>query len=130
MDSIEGFTKKIQSPSAGLLRNLRSRPAGDWPRETAQRLAARQKDCIDRKIQPALAGPVRTLGTRNAVPGTAYRENSLTRHWLWKHPRDPSTRARLRAALRSGRQVWNTFLARVNSCPDTCLPYGNRQNKD
>jgi putative endonuclease len=80
MDSIEGFTKKYK------VHRLVYYETFDYVLNAIRRekqlkgSAARKEDCANRKIQPSLAGPVRTLGPRNAFSGTAYRENSLMRH--------------------------------------------------
>jgi hypothetical protein len=80
MDSIEGFTKKYK------VHRLVYYETFDYVLNAIRRekqlkgLAAREENRADRKDQPALAGSVQTLGTRNAVPRTDSRENSLMRH--------------------------------------------------
>jgi putative endonuclease len=81
-NSIEGFTKKykvhrlVYYESFDYVLNAirREKQLKGWRRE--KKIALIEKD------QPALAGPLRTVETRNAVPGTTHQENSLTRHWL------------------------------------------------
>jgi putative endonuclease len=108
MDSIEGFTKKykvhqlVYYETFGHVQNAIRRD------KQLKGLEAREGNCADRKIQPALAGPLRILGTRNAVPGTASQENSLMRHGygyilgILRLRAHQPFQYRIHAALRSG----------------------------
>ena len=98
MDSIEGFTKKIQSPSLDLLRDLRLCFECDPPREAVKGLAAREKDCVDQR--PTRAG--RTCpktGVAKCGSGDSLSRKLPDAAWRDRHSRGPSTRARVHARI-------------------------------
>src|SRR5215469_15571086 len=75
--SIDGFTKKYSVDRLLVLRSLQRRRSGETPRIAAERLAAGEENQVDRETQSSLGRLGGTLGSGNAVSGTAPQENSL-----------------------------------------------------
>ena len=101
IDSIEGFTEKYQVHRLVYYEAFdhvmnaisREKQLKGWRRQ--------KKIAFVETTNPRLARFGRTVGARNAVPGTVFGENALNLHFIDVHPRDVSTTSSPSLRLRS-----------------------------